>query len=139
MQPAQKKALYDAIKQLPDDGFDWGISWGVEYAIANQTLEALRKASDPGAVYKQAGITPPEGLPPTQQDIDRYGEYMQAVQAALRERPDKATPLLNDLESREGSLGEVEQLLIPSASMCNRARTKVLSGRDELLQALASN
>jgi hypothetical protein len=139
LQPAQKKTLYDAIKQLPDDGFDWGISWGVEYAIGNQFLEGLRKASDPRAVYKQWGMPVPKGLPPTQQDIDRYGEYMLATQGALRERPDTATPLLNDQERRERSLAEVEQLLIPSASGCNRARIKVLSDRNELLQALASN
>ena len=136
---AQKKALYDAIKQLPDDGFDWGISWGVEYAIGNQFLEGLQKASDPRAVYKQWGVPAPKGLPPTQPDIDRYGEYMLAAQGALREQPDIATPLLNDLESREHSLREVEQLLIPNLSGCNRARIKVLSDRNEVLQALASN
>jgi hypothetical protein len=139
LQPAQKKALYEAIKQLPDDGFDWGISWGVEYAIGNQFLEGLRKASDPRAVYKQWGTPAPEGVPPTQQDIDRYGEYMLAAQGALREHPDNATPLLNDLESRERTLREVAQWLIPSPPACNRARIKVHSDRDELLQALASN
>jgi len=139
LQPAQKKALYDAIKHLPDDGFDWGISWGVEYAIGNQSLEGLRKASDPRAVFKQWGMPAPEGLPPTQQDVDRYGEYMLAAQSALREHPDNATPLLNNLESRERSLREVVRLLIPSLSGCNRARIRVHSDRDELLQALASN
>ncbi len=139
LQPAQKKTLYDAIKQLPDDGFDWGISWGVEYAIGNQFLEGLRKASDPRAVYKQWRMPAPEGLPPTQQDIDQYGEYMLAAQNALREHPDNATPLLNDLESRERRLREVVRLLIPNSSGCNRARIKVHSDRDGLLQALASN
>ena len=140
LQQAQKKALYEAIKQLPDDGFDWGISWGVEYASGNQFLEGLRKASDPRAVYKQWGLVPaPEGLPPTQQDIDGYGEYMLAAQGALREPPDNATALLNELESRERRLREVVRLLIPSPSGCNRARIKVHSDRDELLQALASN
>lgn len=139
LQQAQKKALYKAIKQLPDDGFDWGISWGVEYAIGKQSLEGLRKASDPRAVYEQMGVSAPKGVPPTQQDIDRYGEYMLAAQGALREHPDIATPPLNDLESRERSLSEVVRLLIPSPSRCNRTRIKVLSDRDELLQALASN
>jgi hypothetical protein len=139
LQPAQKKALYEAIKQLPDDGFDWGISWGVEYAIGNQFLEGLRKASDPRAVYKQLRVAPPKGLPPAQQDVDRYGEYMLAAQGALREHPDIATSLLNDLEPRERSLREVAQWLIPSPSGCNRARIRVHSDRDELLQALASD
>ena len=64
---------------------------------------------------------------------------MLAAQGALREQPEIATPLLNDLESRERSLREVEQLLIPTLSGCNRARLRVLSDRDELLQGLASN
>jgi len=139
LRPAEKKALYEAIKQLPDDGFDWGISWGIEYAIGNQVLEGLRKASDPRAVYKEFNIPVPEGLPPTQQDIHRYGEYMLVAQGALRGHPDVATPLLNDLELRDRSLHEVVRWLIPSSSDCNRARIRVLSGRDELLQALASN
>jgi hypothetical protein len=139
LQPAQKKALYDAIKQLPEDGFDWGISWDVEYAIANQFLEGLRKSTDPRAVYRQMKVPVPKGVPPTQQDIDRYGEFMLAVQSALRERPDNATPQLNDLESRERKLSEVARMLVPNPSMCNRARIKVLSDRNELLQALASN
>jgi len=139
LQPAQKKALYEAIKQLPEDGFDWGISWGIESGIANQSLEGLRKASDPRAVYKQAGMPVPKGLPPTQQDIDRYRNFMLAAQSALRKHPEVAAPLVSDLESREHSLREVEQLLIPNLSQCNRARIKVLSDRNALLQALASN
>ncbi len=87
LQQAQKKALYEAIKQLPDDGFDWGISWGIEYAIGNQFLEGLRKARDPQAVYKQFEMPAPEGLPPTQQDIDRFGEYMLAAQGAVAQTP----------------------------------------------------
>lgn len=139
LQLAQKKALYDAIKQLPEDGFDWGISWGVEYAIANQFLEELRKSTDPSAVYGQMKVPVPKGVPPTHQDIDRYGEFMLAVQNALRERPDNATPQLNDLESRERKLSEVARMLVPNPSMCNRARIKVVSDRNELLRALASN
>ena len=63
---------------------------------------------------------------------------MLAAQGALREHPDNATPLLNDLESRERRLREVVRLLIPSPSECNRARIEVHSDRDELLRALAS-
>ena len=136
---AQKKALYEAIKQLPEDGFDWGISWGIEYAIANQFLEGLRKASDPRAAYKEVGMPAPKGLPPTQQDIARYGEFMLATQSAFRNPPDIATPLLNDLESREHSLPEVERSFIPSLSTCNHNRIGVFSERNELLRALASN
>jgi len=139
LQPAQKKALYEAIKQLPEDGFDWGISWGVEYAIANQFLEGLQKASDPRAIYKQYGMPVPKGVPPTQQDMDRYGEFMLAVQGALREHPGVATPLLTDLEYQERSLREAERLLIPNLSLCSRARTKLQSDRNELLQTLASD
>ena len=139
LQPAQKKALYEAIKQMPEDGFDWGISWGIESAVAKQSLEGLRKASDPRAVYKQTGMPVPKGLPPTQQDIDRYGDYMLAAQRAFREQPNIATPLLNDLESREHSLPEVDRSFIPKLSTCNHNRIEVFSERSKLLQALAAN
>jgi len=102
-------------------------------------LEGLRKSTDPQAVYRQMKVPVPKGVPPTEQDIDRYGEFMVAVQNALRERQDNATPQLNDLESGEHKLTEVARMLVPNPSMCNRARIKARSDRDELLQALASN
>jgi len=64
---------------------------------------------------------------------------MLVAQGALHEHADRATPLLKDLELRERALPEVVRLLIPTPSGCNRARLKLLSDRNELLQVLAAD
>jgi hypothetical protein len=135
---AQKEELYAAVKAMPEDGFDWGIAWGVEYAMGEQFLEGLQTASDPKAVYKRMGMRAPKGLPPRQQDIERYGEYMLASQGALREAPEKAKPLVEDLESRLPSLSQVAMLLALSPVGCNRRRSEVATAREALLEALAA-
>jgi len=62
---AQREELYAAVKAMPEDGFDWGLAWGVEYAIAEQFLQQLRTSSNPKAVYEKYGYDAPKGLPPT--------------------------------------------------------------------------
>jgi hypothetical protein len=63
---------------------------------------------------------------------------MLAVQAALRQPPQKAKSVLEGLETRRSNLGEVEQTLVPNAQKSNAARIEVLTARAELLQALAA-
>lgn len=114
--------LSAVVKAMPEDGFDWGAAWGVEFAIGDQSLHELRKARKPESDDR----------------IRAYREYMLAAQAALRQPPTEAKPQIDDLESRVRHLGEVEQNLIPSVRQTNNARLRVATMRDELLQALSS-
>jgi len=139
LRPAQKKALYEAIQQLPEDGFDWGIAWGVEYAIADQFLHQLQTSSDPKAIYEKYGYDAPKGLPPTVDELRAYEEYMLAAQAALREPVSKARARADDLESKMRRLAEPELLLATDFSQSNDARARVATQREELVRALASN
>lgn len=118
----QKTELSAVVKTMPQDGFDWGAAWGVEFAIGDQYLQALRTAKKPEADEK----------------IRAYEQFMLAAQAALRQPPAEAKPQVDDLESRILQLGEVERNLIPSVRQSNDARLQLATMHEELLRALTS-
>ena len=135
----EKKELSAFVKAMPEDGFDWGLAWGVEYAIGEQSLQQLRTSSNPKALYEKEGYSAPKrGLPPTAGEIRAYEEYMLAAQAALREPTSKARARADELESKMRRLGEPEQLQATNFSQSNDARVRVATQREELMQALAS-
>jgi len=135
---AQREELYAAVKAMPEDGFDWGVSWGVETAMGEEWLGKLRIMNDPSGYFKRIGMPVPKGVPPSGQDVEKYSEFMLAAQGALREPPEKAKPLLEDLESREGKLSQVLQLHIVGPVKCNETRGKVAEARQHLLQVLSA-
>jgi hypothetical protein len=117
----QKAELSAVVKVMPEDGFDWGTGWGVEFAIGDQFLHRLRTA----------------GKPESDDKIRAYEEYMLAAQATLREPPAEATSQIADLESKLRRLGKAEQNLIPSLRVTIEARIRLASAHQELMQALS--
>jgi hypothetical protein len=136
----QKKQVYAAVKALPEDGLDWSGSWEAEYARGEQFLQKLRTAANPRATYKALVGTPApkHGVPPTMLEFQAFREYVLAVQAALRESPAEAKPLLDGLESKRRALGKLERYLFPDPQNLNAARTELVTARAELMQALVS-
>jgi hypothetical protein len=118
----QKTELSVVVKTMPEDGFDWGVAWGVEFAIGDQYLQKSRTT----------------GKPESDDKIRAYEEYMLAVQAALREPPAEAQSRIADLESKLRRLGKVEQILIPSLRLTNEARIQLATAHQELMQALST-
>ena len=118
----QKTELSVVVKTIPEDGFDWGAAWGVEFAIGDQFL--------------QKSLT--TGKPQSDDKIRSYQEYMLAAQAALREPPAEAKARVDDLESKIRRLGKVEQNLIPSIRATNEARIRLATAHRELMQALST-
>lgn len=118
----QKTELSVVVKTMPEDGFDWGAAWGVEFAIGDQFLRKSQTADKPESDDK----------------IRAYEEYMLAAQAALREPPDEAKARVDDLESKIQRLGKVEQNLLPSVRMTNDARIRLATAHQELVQALSA-
>ena len=119
----QKAELSVVVKTMPEDGFDWGAAWGVEFAIGDQYLQKSRTADKPESDAK----------------IRAYEEYMLAAQAALREPPAEAMSRIADLESTLRGLGQVEQNLIPNIRVTNEARIRLATAHRELMQALSTN
>jgi hypothetical protein len=118
----QKTELSVLVKTIPEDGFDWGVAWGVEFAIGDQYLQKSRTA----------------GKPESDDKIRAYEEYMLAAQAALREPPAEAESRIAELESKLRRLGKVEQNLIPSLRGTNEARILLATAHQELVQALST-
>ncbi|PYU08535.1 MAG: hypothetical protein DMG33_01130 [Acidobacteria bacterium] len=118
----QKTELSVVVKTMPEDGFDWGAAWGVEFAIGDQFLQKSRTA----------------GKPESDDKIHAYEEYMLAAQAALREPPAEAKSRIADLESKLRRLGKVEQNLIPGLRVTNEARIRLATAHQELMQALSA-
>jgi hypothetical protein len=118
----QKTELSVAVKTMPEDGFDWGAAWGVEFAIGDQFLQKSQTT----------------GKSESDDKIRAYEEYMLAAQAALREPPAEAKARVDDLESKIRRLGKVEQNLIPSLRVTNEARIRLATAHQELMQALSA-
>jgi hypothetical protein len=118
----QKTELSVVVKTMPQDGFDWGAAWGVEFAIGDQFLQKSRTT----------------GKPESDDKIRAYEEYMLAAQAALREPPAEAKSRIADLESKLRRLGKVEQNWIPSLRVTNEARIRLTTAHQELMQALST-
>jgi hypothetical protein len=118
----QKAELSVVVKAMPEDGFDWGTAWGVEFAIGDQFLQKSRTA----------------GKPKSDDKIRTYEEYMLAAQSALRESPAEAKSRIAELESKLRRLGEAEQNLIPSLRGTNEARIRLATAHQELMQALST-
>jgi hypothetical protein len=118
----QKTELSVVVKTIPEDGFDWGAAWGLEFAIGDQFLQKSRTT----------------GKPESDDKIRAYEQYMLAAQAALRESPAEAKSRIADLESNLGRLGKVEQNLIPSLRATNEARIRLATAHQELMQALST-
>lgn len=118
----QKTELSVVVKTMPEDGFDWGTAWGVEFAIGDQFLQKSRTT----------------GKPESDDKIRAYEEYMLAAQAVLREPPAEAKSRIADLESKLRRLGKVEQTLIPGLRVTSEARIRLATAHQELMQALSA-
>ncbi len=118
----QKKELSVIVKAMPEDGFDWGVAWGVEFAIGDQFLQKSRAA----------------GKPESDDKIRAYEECMLAAQAALREPSNEVKSRIDDLESKSLRLNKVAQKWIPSIRQSNEARIRLATAHQELMQALST-
>jgi len=118
----QKKELSVIVKAMPEDGFDWGVAWGVEFAIGDQFLQKSRAA----------------GKPESDDKIRAYEECMLAAQAALREPPNEVKSRIDDLESKSLRLNKVARKWIPSIRQSNEARIRLATAHQELMQALST-
>ena len=136
---AQKKQVSAGLKELREDGFDWGAAWGMEKLTLEQFLAEVRSATNPRAAYESLMGPMPSGVGvPSLEDTGRLREYMMRVQAVLNLQPDTAKARLLTLETQKRALPEVIQRLIPSAQKVNDGRLEILAARRELLETLAA-
>ena len=135
---SQKKRLEIAVRAIPEDGFDWAATWGIEEAGAEVFFQELINSKDPAALYESmTGESPIRGcIPPGKREITAFREYMFAVQAALREPPPSTKSRLDALEASRNKLCPDAQNTIPSPQRINEARAEIAAARQSLLSAL---
>ena len=49
---SQKRRLEAAVQAIPDDGFDWAATWGIEEAAAEVFFKQLLDSKNPAALYE---------------------------------------------------------------------------------------
>jgi hypothetical protein len=135
---AQKRQIFALLKQMREDGFDWGAAWGLEELGGERFLAELRSARNPGTTYELLMGEPiPSGAnAPSTDDVRNYREYMKALQVALNLNPNAAKTRLAALEEKKVTLPEIVQRLIPHAQKENDARAEIVAARKELLEIL---
>lgn len=136
----QKKQVSAALKELRQDGFDWGAAWGLEELTLQQFLRELRSSTNPSAVYESLmGEPMPGGAEVASlEDTGLFRKYMSSVQVELNLPPDATKAGLLTLETQKRALPDLMQRIIPSAQKVNDARLETLAARKELLETLAA-
>jgi hypothetical protein len=136
---AQKTQTSTLLKELREDGFNWGAAWELEELSSQQFFAELRNAANPRQAYESmVGEPMPSGAKvPSSEDTERFREYMASVQAALNVPPDKAKTRLVTLEAERRALPGALQRLIPSALKVNDSRLEMFAARKELQETLA--
>jgi hypothetical protein len=134
----QKRQVQNALQALPEDGIDWSAIWGMESAGIEEFLEKLRKSPKAVAEYEAlTGETAVKGcIPPTQEEMKSFQEYLAQVQASLRLGQQETKAQIESLEPRRKKLCASEQRLIPNAQKTNEARLELRAAKDVLQQAL---
>jgi hypothetical protein len=134
----EKREVLATLRAVPEDAFDWGSAWGIESVSTEDLLHELQTASDARATYEaiMGKPSPKQGLPPTNEDIQKSREYMLAVAGALRETPSKATTVIDGLQTKRAALGEVALSMTPNPQGVNSARIEVMTARADLMRAL---
>ncbi len=135
---SQKKRLSAAVKLLPEDGFDWAATWGVEEAGAEVFFQQLLESRNPGALYESmtGESSTPGCIPPGKKEIASFREYMFGIQAALQEPPPTAKTRIEALEASRKKLCADAQNTIPSPQRLNDARAEISAARQSLLSVL---
>jgi hypothetical protein len=138
---AQKKEVWERLKALPEAGVDWGAIWGVEAAVVEQFMEKLRASPKAVAEYQaMTGETAVPGcIPPSQQEMKMFREYMEQAQDSLHAPQQEAKVRIEALEPKRKKLCVSEQNVIPNAQKTNEARQQLQAAKDALQQALRGN
>jgi hypothetical protein len=136
----QKKQVYAAVNALPDDGFDWGLSWELDSDAADVFYAEMQRSQNPAALFESLmGVPAPKGcVPPSAQQMKLYHEYMNEVTSALRLPPPATKQRLAKLDLPAKNICEAIRVSIPSPQRVNDARIEIIATRKELLDALAA-
>ncbi len=136
----QRTRIEEAMKALPETGFDWAEAMRLEEESQNVSVQELQRALDPKATYRALmGQAAPDGFTaPAPADVKRFHDTMSAVVNALRLPPDQARGRLSQIEADRKTLHPFFRQTLPSPSRINEARAQIQAERQRLLTYLAA-
>jgi hypothetical protein len=135
---AARRRLADAIRALPETGFDWGMAIRNEGRVLDAWIAQLQKEGDFRRSYEQTTRrTAPSGLtPPSPADAAAFAGYIAQAADALGQSPDAASLVLPALEKSQATLHIVYQGLIPSLTRINQTRAEIKRALEKTMSAL---
>jgi len=136
----QRKQVEDAVRSLPETGFDWGQALRYEAATLDVGLRQIIEAKNPAAYSREmTGKPASENFTlPSAAEIAAYHKLMAAAEEALRLPPDSVDARLKILQDSVKTLHPYYQGLIPSFSRVNDSRFELRTAKASLLKALAA-
>ena len=134
----QKKQLYAAVSELPEDSFDWGLAWEMDEAGTDVFFAEMQRSQKPATLFERmmGQAAPKDCTPPSAGQVKLYHEYMGEVASALRLQPAATKGRLAELESRANQICETIRQAIPSPGRVNDAREEITAARQNLLVEL---
>jgi hypothetical protein len=136
-----KMKIYEAVRSLPKDSFDWAYSVRFEGFAEETTIKELLSSPDPSAFLKsrfRLDSLPKSDALPSAADISELHSYTDEVAKAFQMPPDVTQERLNSLEAKRKSLNPIVQRTILNFFRLNDSRRQLETERQSLLQQLKS-
>jgi hypothetical protein len=135
---AGRQRLSDAIRALPETGFDWGRAIRNEGRVLDAWIARMQKEGDFWKSYEQTTQrSVPGGMnPPGPADVAAFAGYIAQAADVLGQRPDTASLALPALEKNQASLHAVYRGLIPSLTRINQTRAEIKRALEKTMSAL---
>lgn len=136
---ALRKRIEDAVRGLPDAGFDWSAAMQREQAGLESSAAQLARAKDPRSLYQtMIGKPAPENFSvPTVSDTAAFRRLMSRVTDALDQPPAVTRERLTTIERDAKALHPFFQETIPSLEKMNQVRAEIAAEKQKVLRSVS--
>lgn len=126
----------EAVKALPEYGFDWGHAVAVESAGIETGLRQFKNSAHPDELYRSwfGTVMPANISVPGNADISRYQIVMMQAAAAFREPYESAKARLPVVQAEIATLNPIIKMSIPLLPRINDQREEIAIERSNLLK-----
>jgi hypothetical protein len=130
-------SLRQAVRALPDGGFDWPSAARAE-KNALHSLLAKMSAANAKSLYEQwFGASPEPGFhAPTEADIDQMDRVMESFAKLLRMQPELAEAQLPTLQKQIANLDQTSRNGVPNPARMLAARAEIVKAQRRVKDAL---
>jgi hypothetical protein len=135
---AQQQQVREALRGIPETGFDWGAAYERERVAIDGWAARLLRDPMPERAYERAvGAPLPPGVSlPRAADVTAFATFINQAARAIRLPPAAADKQLEELQKALQALHPFYRPLVPSLTRISETRTQVKTERDRLVAAL---